>query len=487
MIGKIENSPLYGIANPASIAIFGASNKYTSMGTGILSSIVQTGYEGRIYPVQPSEKTVLGHAAYQSVLDLPETPDLAIMVLPTKVVPEVMEACGQKNIKHAIVVSGGFREVGKDGAALEDELKRIASKYGIRFLGPNCIGAVNTHLKFNATFLPCDHPAGFIGMASQSGSFITQMFAYLGRYGLGFSTGFSVGNEANTDIVDCMEYLAACPDTKVISLYIESIRQGEKFIEAARQIVPKKPIVAYYAGGTEAGRRAGLSHTGALAGDDRIYDGVFRQSGVIRAWSIEELFDICWCLGTCPLPKGNRVIVQTHSGGPGTVAADACARSGLQLPGLCEDTKQKLAEYVPHTGTMNNPVDLTFTRRNLDYFVNIPKILKQDKNADMLLVYLMMPLRTIRMAFESMGVANDQIEAETEKFVREQSSQLTDVMTASEKPVIGFSYYSGESAFIQSLYNAGAPILPGPNRAARAMGAMLEYRRLREKIPAGSG
>ncbi|MFW6333763.1 MAG: acetate--CoA ligase family protein [Desulfosalsimonas sp.] len=479
---KIENSPLHGIANPSSIAIFGASNKHTAMGTSLLSSIKAMGYEGNIYPVHPREKQVLGHTAYESVLDLPEVPGLAIIVLPTGVVAEVMEACGEKGIKHAIVVSGGFKEVGENGAELEETLKRTAAKHGIRFLGPNCIGAVNTHLKLNATFLPCEHPPGFIGMASQSGSFITQMFAYLGRYGLGFSTGFSVGNEANIDVVDCMRYLAACPNTRVIALYIESIRRGREFIDAARQIVPHKPIVAYYTGGTEAGRMAGLSHTGALAGGERIYDGVFRQSGVIRAWSIEELFDICWCLGSCPVPAGNRVMIQTHSGGPGAVAADACARSGLELPRLSGETKEKLADYVPHTGSMNNPVDLTFTKRNMDFFEKIPNILKQDENADMLLMYLMMPRRTIMMVIESMGVTGEEARAETNKIISEQSRQLAEMMLGSGKPVVGFSYYSGESPFIRGLYDAGAPVLPGPNRAARAMGAMVEYRQLREKI-----
>lgn len=482
MNSKIKQSPLYGIANPGSIAMFGASNKYTAMGTSMLSSILQMGYEGKIYPVHPSEKTVLGHTAYQSVLDLPETPDLAIMVLPTRVVPEVMEACGEKGIKNAIVVSGGFKETGADGAQLEEQLRQTAAKYGIRFLGPNCIGAVNTHLKFNSTFLPCEHPPGFIGMASQSGSFITQMFAYLGRYGLGFSTGFSVGNEADIDIVDCMRYLAACPNTRVIALYIESIRRGREFIDTARQIIPQKPIVAYYAGGTEAGRRAGLSHTGALAGEDRVYDGVFRQSGVIRAQSIEELFDICWCLGASSLPKGNRVVVQTHSGGPGAVAADACGRAGLDLPAFLPETKEKLGEYVPPTASINNPVDLTFTRRNLDYFVDIPGILKEDENVDALLIYLMMPRRNIINAMESMGVPKEDVESESEKFIRDQSRQLADMMMQSEKPVIGFSYYSGESSFIRGLYDAGAPVLPGPNRAARALKGMLEYRDLRGKI-----
>ncbi len=482
MIDSIRDSALYKIANPESIAIFGASNKYTAMGTGILSSIMQMGFEGRIYPVHPKEAVVQGHKAYSSVLDLPETPDLAIIVLPTLVVPEVVDECGQKGIGHAIVVSGGFSEVGDDGATLEKRLKDAAARHKIRFLGPNCIGVVNTHLKFNATFLPCEHPPGFIGMASQSGSFITQMFDYLGRYSLGFSTGFSVGNEASIDIVDCMEYLAHCPDTRVIGLYIESIRRGRKFIDTARRIMPQKPIVAYYVGGTEAGGRAGLSHTGALAGEDRIYDGVLKQSGVIRAHSIEELFDICWCLGTCPLPKGNRVVVQTHSGGPGAVAADACSRNGLELPAIEDGTKQKLAEYIPHTGTMNNPVDLTFTNRNLDYFVDLPKILLQDKNVDALLVYMMMPRGMILRVAESMGVAKEEAREAAVKFIKDQSTQMADAMRNSDKPWIGYSYYSMESDFIASLYKAGAPVMPGPNRAARALGAMGQYVEMRNKI-----
>src|SRR6056297_2287178 len=213
MTQTVENSPLYKIANPQSIAFFGASNRYTAMGTAILSSVAGMGYEGRVYPVHPREETVLGYTAYTSVLDLPETPDLAFIVLPTHLVPEVIEACGRKGIKQAVVVSGGFKEMGADGASLEEKLKSAAAAYGIRFLGPNCIGVVNTHRKLNATFLPCENPPGFIGMASQSGSFITQMFAYLQRFGLGFSTGFSVGNEADIDIVECMQYLAACPNT----------------------------------------------------------------------------------------------------------------------------------------------------------------------------------------------------------------------------------------------------------------------------------
>ena len=220
------------------------------------SSLKSLGFEGQIYPIHLKEKQVLGLKAYPSVLELPAVPDLAVMVLPTAVVPQVMEECGRQGIRHAIVVSGGFNEVGGAGVELEKKLNAIADRYGILFLGPNCLGVANPHHKFNVTFLPFNGRAGFIGLASQSGSFITQMFGYLNRLGLGFSTGISVGNEARVDIVDCMEYLAACPHTKVIALYIESIRRGREFIELARSIVPSKPIVAFYAGGSEADRKS---------------------------------------------------------------------------------------------------------------------------------------------------------------------------------------------------------------------------------------
>jgi acyl-CoA synthetase (NDP forming) len=191
---------LHPIVNPKSIAFFGASNRFSSMGTNQLNSVLDLGFEGKVYPLHPKEETVLGLKAYKRVADLPEVPDLAVMVLPTPIVPQVMEECGHKGIKHAVVVSGGFTEVGGEGPELEKKLLAIASQYGIRFLGPNCLGVANPHHKFNVTFLPFEGRSGFIGFASQSGSFITQMFGYLSRYDIGFSTGISVGNEADRSL-----------------------------------------------------------------------------------------------------------------------------------------------------------------------------------------------------------------------------------------------------------------------------------------------
>jgi acyl-CoA synthetase (NDP forming) len=481
MLKNIKESPLYSIVNPGSIAFFGASNRFSAMGTNQLNALKDLGFEGKIFPVHPTEKQVLGFKAYQSVGDIPEVADLAVMVLPTQVVLRVMEECGKKGIKNVIVVSGGFKEVGREGAELEQKLVDIADQYGIRFLGPNCLGVANPHHKFNVTFLPFEGRPGFIGLASQSGSFITQMFGYLSRFDLGFSSGISVGNEANTDIIDCMEYLAVCPHTKVIGLYIEAIRRGREFVDIARSIVPRKPIVAYYAGGSDAGKRASLSHTGAMCGSDSLYDGVFRQSGVIRAHSIPELFDYCWVLGACPRPESNRVIIQTHSGGPGAAAADACSRAGIDLPHLSGETLKTLASMVPHTGSVNNPVDLTFTKNPLDFFSAIPDTLLGENKTDGLIVYFLAPQQSISRTMESMSISREQIPGLTEKLYDDQGGLLAGLIKKHRKPLVGFTFQSHQDLFIQKLMQHGIPVFPSPERAARAMAALVSYSRLLEE------
>lgn len=452
------------------------------MGTSQLFSLTSLGYKGKLYPVHPKENQVQGMQAYKSVFDLPEVPDLALMVLPTRVVSQVLEECGQKGIKNAIIVSGGFKEVGGEGIDLEKEIVDIARKYQIRFLGPNCIGVINSHHRLNTTFLRYHAEPGFIGMASQSGSFITQMSDPLIQYGLGFSVGMSVGNEANMDIVDCMQYMAACPHTKVIALYIETIRRGRAFIETARAIVLHKPIVAFYSGGTDAGKRASLSHTGAMAGPDELYNGVFRQSGVIRAQSIEELFDFCWVLGGLPKPRGNRIIVQTHSGGPGVVAADACDREGLELPSLSPEICEKLAPFIPHTGSIRNPIDLTFSRDQMDYFVRIPKLLLEGEEANGFLMYFLFPPDKPEALLGQLGIPSDEIPVKLMKIVRDICDAIADLVDTYQKPIIGFSFRPRDDLLVKGLQDLGIPVLRGPSRAAKAMGALVRYVRFRDQL-----
>lgn len=475
MMHPIQESPLYPILNPRSIAFFGASNSFSSMGTTQLMNLRELGFPGPLYAIHPTEESVQGLPTYKSVLDLPEAPDLAVMVLPTKIVPSVMEDCGRKGIRHAIIISGGFREVGPEGAALERELVQTALRHKIRLLGPNCIGVVNPHHRLNTTFYPYQNAPGFIGMASQSGSFITQMFEYLDRFGLGFSTGISVGNEANIDLVDALQYLGACPHTKVIALYIEAIRRGKAFVEAARAITRHKPVVAFYVGGSEAGKRAGFSHTGAMAGPDRLYDGIFRQAGIIRAHAIDEMFDSCWALASCPRPAGPRIVVQTHSGGPGAAAADAAGRSGLQLLPFSTATAERLKAFVPNTGSINNPVDLTFTKNPLDYFSSIPRVILEDEAADGMLLYILIPTHTVHNALLAMGVPKERISEKMEKVIGKQVEAVADLVQSLRKPIIGYSYRDRSDSSIRRLHDLGVPVLPSPERAARAMAALVRF------------
>ena len=482
MFKNIEESPLYNILKPQSIAIWGASNKITSMGTSLLISLKTFGFEGKLYPVHPKEDQVQGLQAYKSVFDLPEIPDLALMVLPTKTVPHVLEECGQKGIKSVIIVSGGFKEVGSNGIELEKTIVDLARKYHIRFMGPNCIGVINAHHKLNTTFMRYRAKPGFIGMASQSGSFITQMTDPLVQYGLGFSVGMSVGNEANIDIVDCMQYMAACPNTKVIGLYIETIRRGRKFIEVARTIIPHKPIVAFYAGGSDAGKRASLSHTGAMAGPDQLYDGVFQQSGVIRVHTIEELFDFCWVLGGSPKPGGNKLVIQTHSGGPGVVAADASSREGLDLPILSSEIREKLASHIPQTGSIQNPIDVTFSRNQMAYFEDIPKVLLESKETDGLLMYFLFPPEMPEAFLRQEGIPENEIPKNIQKIMKDRCDAIADLVESYQKPIVGFSFRPRDDGLIKGLQNSGIPVLPSPSRAAKAMGALVRYVRFRDQL-----
>ena len=482
---NFENHPLYGLMHPKSVAFWGASNDPMAMGSVQLGELLAMGFQGPVYPIHPSQKEILGLRAYARVTDVLDPVDLAVLVIPTRIVPEVLEDCGKKGIKFAIVVSAGFAETGSEGRALQERIIAIARRYGIRFLGPNCIGAINPSHKLNTTFYPYDTVPGFIGMASQSGSFVTQMFVHLAKFGLGFSQGLSVGNEAVTDVTDCIEYLGHCPKTKVIGLYLEGIRRGRDFIKVAADVSKNKPIVAYYVGGSASGRQAGLSHTGALAGRDEVYNGAFAQTGIIRATSVEELFDFCWVLGSQPLPLGNRIAVLTNSGGPGAAAADAAERSGLVLAKFSDSTRKALRSLLPHTASLANPVDMTFARNHADYFETIPRILLEDEGVDCLFMYFLMPhKRVIMSVLRAMTGGTGDPQTISRDYVKTLVTAITSLAAKYGKPIVGGSFYTRNEFFIRELQDAGLPVLPSPERAVRALGALARYAEFRRRCHA---
>ncbi len=481
-MNEFERHPLYKMMHPKSIAFWGASSNPLGMGSVQLNQLQAMRFEGDVYPIHPKETTINGLKAYKSVTDCPTPVDLGIFILPTKVVPEALEDCGRAGVKRVIIVSAGFGESGEEGKELQNRIVEIAKKHGIHFIGPNCIGVVNPYEKLNTTFFPYDAKPGFIGMASQSGSFITQMFVHLERLGLGFSQGFSVGNEAMVDITDCLEYLGECPNTKVIGLYVEAIRRGRKFVETAKRVAKKKPIVAYYVGGSEYGGKAVRSHTGAMAGADLVYDGVFKQCGIIRATSIEELFDFCMVLGTQPLPRDERIAIFTHSGGPGAAAADTADRNGLKLAQFTEDTLGKLRAIAPSTATISNPLDLTFSRSPNDYTEVLPQIVLKDENVSGMFMYMLLPLARVIQTIRSSVSEPGQAEALAEQFVDSQCKAVAALPGTFDKPVVGGTFCRTSEHFMQKLQNDSFPVLPSPERAVKGLAALVKYARLKAKL-----
>jgi acyl-CoA synthetase (NDP forming) len=250
----------------------------------------------------------------------------------------------------------------------------------------------------------------------------------------------------------------------------------------ARSIVPKKPIVAFYIGGSETGSRAGLSHTGALAGPDRLYEGIFRQAGIIRARSMMELFDVCWMLGSFPRIAGRRVMIQTHSGGPGAEAADACGRAGLDLPPLSSETIKRLSPFVPHTGSISNPLDFTFGKNITDYYWDIPKVLLEDTHTDVLLFYFSMSGGTLERTTRQLGFPPDQVAEKTVEMINLQSDSIIRLLETHDKPFVGYTFLNLKDPLVRRLIERGVPIFPGPQRAARAIEAAYRYTCLRDKI-----
>lgn len=470
-------NPLRTIMAPASIAIVGASNNATKMGTLQCLNLIHSGFGGDILPVHPKEKTVLGKTAYPSIEKLPYAPELAVLVVPTGLVPGMLEHFGHIGTRFAVIITAGFKETGLKGRALEEEVNRIARKYGIRFLGPNCLGIINTWLPLNMTVTPVADLKGKLSLASQSGTYVAQTLPYLHRHGIALSKAISVGNEANIDIVDCLEYLGDDEDTRAIGLYIEGIRRASRFLEVARAVSRKKPIVAQYVGGTEAGARSGSSHTGAMAGPDYVYDGLFEQAGIIRVDTIEEVYKIGWALASQPPLKGKRIAILTNSGGPGTAMAMTCNKHGLEVPEFSEAVQAKVAKHIPGHASPRNPVDLTFHVEMGSITRDIPTVLMQAPEIDGLIIHGIMDTGFFRVIFplikDMVGVPQEDFM----KMVRLELDSLTAMPFAYGKPLMISSFFDHNDHAVQTFHAHGVPVFDSPEKAARAMGALYAYHR----------
>lgn len=482
-------NPLHAIMNPSSIAVVGASNTITKMGAIQCLNLIKSGFTGEVMPVNPDEETVLGKKAYPSVLDLPHAPDIAVLVIPSRLVPEIIEKFGKIGTRFAVVVTAGFKETGDEGRAREKEIVSIARRFGMRFIGPNCLGILNTHLPFNITVMPTRMSKGSLGLVSQSGTYVAQTLPYLSGRGVRLSKAISVGNEADIDIVDCLEYLGEDDDTRAIGLYIEGIRRAGRFLEVAREITKTKPVIAQYVGGTEAGARSGSSHTGAMAGPDYVYDGLFEQAGVIRVDTIEEVYTIGWALAAQPALKGPRIAVLTNSGGPGTAIANTLNRGGLDVPVFSEDVQKEVSRYLPGShASARNPVDLTFHVGMDAISEKIPQILFSSHDVDGIVLHGIMDTGLFT---EVSPLVKDLFTFDEEEFIdmsKVNLDNLVDMPRKHAKPLLISSFFGNDDHATRTFRENGIPTFDSPEKAARAMNALYRHLLIRNRAngtPAG--
>jgi acetate---CoA ligase (ADP-forming) len=354
-----SSSSLTPYFSPKGIALVGASSDPSKLGYGLARNLVQCNYQGVIHFVNPKGGSLLGRPLYPSVMDLPDPVDLAIILIPAAGVANVLNECATRGIHAVIVASGGFRETGHHGAELEKELMDIARHFGIRIIGPNCIGLLDTHLPLDATFLPPPGPPpGDVAFISHSGAICAAVIDWARGQGFGLSRLVSLGNQVDVNETDVLAPVAEDQFTRVLTLYLEGVSDGQRFVQEARKISRQKPIVALKVGRYPSGQRAAASHTGALAGQENAFNAAFRRAGVLRADTTEELFDWARALAWCPLPKGRAIAILTSAGGPGVTAADALEMNGMSLAVLTPDTQVKLSNLLPPAASLSNPVDM---------------------------------------------------------------------------------------------------------------------------------
>lgn len=443
---------------PGSVAVVGASAAEGKIGNTILKNIISSGFTGIIYPINPKEKEIMGKTAYSSVGEIKEPVDMAVIAVPAARVPEVAEDCGKAGVKNLVVISAGFKEVGPEGLELEKRLVSACRQYGMRMLGPNVVGIIDTHTPINASFSATFPRQGEIAFFSQSGAMLVAILDWSAAGGLGFSRVVSLGNKADLSEIDFIEDAADDPNTKVILCYIEDIVDGRRFLEVVTRAARKKPIIILKSGTSQAGAQAASSHTGALAGSDLAYEVAFRQCGVIRAHSMTQLFDLAVAFARAPVPKGNRVAIVTNAGGPGIIATDNVENLGLQMARFTKETIAELRAKLPAEAGLYNPVDVLGDAKSDRYRLALQKVFA-DPNVDSVVV-LVCPV----------GVTEPVLTAEAILEVRE---------SFPEKPV--FAAYMGGESLVEGagkLVRAGVPCYTFPEPAIESIKGLVHYNEL---------
>jgi acetyl coenzyme A synthetase (ADP forming)-like protein len=450
------NHPLDALFRPRSVAVVGASRKRGSISGEIFHNLLASGFPGPIYPVNPAARSVQSVRAYPSVLDIPDEVDLAVIVVPQRIALSAVQECAQKGIRGIVMITAGFAEVGDEGKAAQEEIVRVIRRHGIRMLGPNCLGLLNTDpaVQLNSTFAPTWPPTGHVAIASQSGALGISLLDYARNLGIGISMFASTGNKADLSGNDLLEYWEQDDATRLILLYLESFGNPVRFMEIARRVSEKKPILVVKSGRTAAGARAASSHTGALAGMDVAVDALLGQAGVIRTDTMAELFLLAGLLTNQPVPQGDRVAILTNAGGLGIMASDACESRGLQLPELSSNTLDSLRSFLPRAASIANPLDMLASASAEDYERSL-QLLLRDEQIDSVIVLFVPALVT-----EAAEMAKAVVRASRER----------------PKPVLVCPVGThGVPAALRILREAKIPTYAFPEEAALALAHAVRY------------
>lgn len=454
---------LDGFFKPNTVAVIGASREEGKVGFSIVDNLVKASFPGPIYPVNPKASEIRGLRCFPDLNAVPDGVELAVLVIPPKACIPTLEACAAKGIQYAIIISAGFKEVGGEGAEIEKALRKRVRELGIRVVGPNCLGVIDTKSRLNATFAAGMPPVGEIAFFSQSGALCTAILDWAIGNNVGFSKFISLGNKADTSEVDFIQALAADPETRVIIGYIEGVENGQRFMQAARAASKVKPLVIVKSGGTAAGARAASSHTGTLAGSEKAFSAAFRQSGIIRAESIEELFNFARAFASQPIPRGPHLAIVTNAGGPGIIAADAVERSTVKMATLSPETVERLRKALPPVAALYNPVDVIGDAKEDRYQAALDAV-AADPNVDGVL-----------------ALTTPQAMTENEKF----AEVVGQTAKRTGKPF--FTAFMGEASLEKArvvLRNYGIPQYPYPEPAVKTFEAMFRYKQWQEVTPA---
>ena len=472
--------------NPASIAFIGASNAPGKWGCIVLKNLINGGFEGPIFPVNPKEKIVQGMNAFARIEDIPGSPDLAIVVIPPPAVPSAIEACVKKGIRAGVIITAGFAEVGGDGEKFQKEMVEKARKGNMVLVGPNCNGIVRPVRKLFPQMPSVFPEPGSIAVVSQSGNVATSLTRRAVKTGFGISCMISSGNEADLHCEDYFQYLGDDPETKVIISYVEGFREGRRFFDIVREVTRKKPVVMIKAGATQAGAQAARSHTASMAGSREAFNGAGRQAGIINADNLEDLFNTGIGFLNQPIPKGNRTAILTMGGGWGVLAADASSRYGLDVVKLSDKTLTALDQILPAWWNPGNPVDMVAGNIEGAMMKSI-KVLLEAPETDCLILLGIMGLFPMRPVFDNMSKealedhlrrTNEQLAAAFEEIRQLSHHHGKPVISATELP---FAVGDMEERLFTMLGTRGFALYKTPDTAAKVLAHLVEYGRYRQK------